>query len=209
VISSQLWTSGPNPLTFDAQDGDYAQKYRRRTAPDLPMLTLSLLRHAKSSWDDPELDDFDRPLSKRGTKAASEMGQYLAHERLIPDLVLCSGAVRTRATLALLLAEIGPPAPEIRYENALYLATPAAMLTLIQSTDPKRRHVMVIGHNPGLHALALELVGDGERKTVSALARAFPTGALALLTFEAGEWRGVKTAAGRLDRFVVPRRLAS
>jgi phosphohistidine phosphatase len=173
------------------------------------MLTLSLLRHAKSSWDDPALADHDRPLAKRGTRAAPEIAKYLKHEELLPSLILCSGAVRTRATLALIIAEIGRPPPEIRYEEALYLAAPDTILKHIQACEPHHAHVMVIGHNPGLHALALELLGAGDRKSVAALATEFPTAALAVLTFDAPQWSDIKAASGRLEHFVTPRRLAA
>jgi phosphohistidine phosphatase len=173
------------------------------------MLTLSLLRHAKSNWDDPALADHDRPLAKRGTKAAPEIAKYLKREELLPNLVLCSGAVRTRATLALILAEIGRAAPEIRYDDTLYLADPETVLQRIKDVEPVHAHVMVIGHNPGLHALALELTGGGERKAVAALATEFPTAALAVLTFDATRWSDIKTASGRLEHFVTPRRLAA
>src|SRR5690242_2888272 len=96
------------------------------------MLTLSLLRHAKSNWDDATLDDFDRPLSKRGANAAPEMGRAIRELKLKPDLVLCSAAVRTRATVALVLLELGPPPPEVRYDEALYLASPKEMLSHIR-----------------------------------------------------------------------------
>ncbi len=172
------------------------------------MLTLSLLRHAKSSWDDPALADHDRPLSKRGTKAAPEIAKYLKREELLPNLVLCSGAVRTRATLALILAEIGRAAPEIRYDDSLYLAAPETILQRVKDVEPRYTHLMVIGHNPGVHALALELTGGGERKAVAALATEFPTAALAVLTFDATRWGDIKTASGRLEHFVTPRRLA-
>jgi phosphohistidine phosphatase len=173
------------------------------------MLTLSLLRHAKSSWDDPEIDDHDRPLTKRGTKAAPGIAKYIKREELMPSLILCSGAVRARATLALIMAEIGCPAPEIRYEEALYLAAPETILRLVHGTDPVHTHVMVIGHNPGLYALALELLGGGDRKTVAALATEFPTAALAVLTFDATQWSDIRAATGRLEHFVTPRRLAA
>ena len=173
------------------------------------MLTLSLLRHAKSSWDAQGLDDHERPLAKRGAKAAPEVAKFLRREQLVPNLVLCSGAVRARATLALMLAELGPPAPEIRYEDALYLAAPAAVLDRIRHCDPAQAHIMVIGHNPGLHALALELVGNGDRKALAALATEFPTAALAVLTFAGPRWSDVTCAAGRLEHFVTPRRLAA
>jgi phosphohistidine phosphatase len=171
------------------------------------VLTLLLLRHAKSSWDDPELEDFDRPLAKRGARAAREMGAFIRKEELRPDLVLCSGAVRTRATLALVLPELGPPPPEIIHEDALYLAEPAEILAQIRRAGAARR-VMVIGHNPGLHAIALSLVGDGGRRDITALATKFPTAALAVISFDGEDWGAVRPAAGRLVRYVTPRTLA-
>lgn len=170
------------------------------------MLTLSLLRHAKSSWDDPTLDDHDRPLAKRGVKAVPLIAAYMERERLTPDIVLCSDAMRTRATLALLLAELGTPPPRVVYDETLYLATPHTILSAVAESSGK--HVLVVGHNPGMHALALELVGDGNRKMLAALAREFPTAALAVLTFDVEHWSGVTPASGRLRHFTTPRRLA-
>jgi phosphohistidine phosphatase len=167
------------------------------------------MRHAKSSWDEPTLDDHERPLSKRGAKSAPEIAKYLRREELWPDLVLCSGSVRTRATLPLLLAESNRPAPEIRYDDSLYLALPETMLALVQQTGGAAAHVMVIGHNPGMHALALELTGGGDRKAIAGLAREFPTAALAVFTFDAARWSEIKSGAGRLEHFATPRRLAS
>src|SRR3990172_503494 len=172
------------------------------------VLPLSLLRHAKSSWAEPGIDDHERPLAKRGAKAAPEIGAYLRRERLRPDLVLCSGAVRARATLALVLAELGPPAPEVRYDDALYLATPAVMLGLLRRIDAAHAHVMVVGHNPGLHALALELIGEGSRKDIAELATKFPTAALAVLAIDAASWSKIGAASARLERFVTPRRIS-
>jgi phosphohistidine phosphatase len=134
------------------------------------MLTLSLLRHAKSSWADPGLDDYERPLAKRGANAAAEIGKYLKRQKLRPDLILCSGAVRTRATLELVLAELCSPAPEVRYDDALYRTSPAIMLSGLRKIDTPYRHVMMIGHNPELHALSLKLIGDGRRKDIATLA---------------------------------------
>jgi phosphohistidine phosphatase len=173
------------------------------------MLTLSLLRHAKSSWADPELDDHERPLAKRGAKAIPALAKFIRQEKLRPSLVLCSDAMRTRATLALLLAEIGPPTPRVVYDDALYLASPDAIRTEIGRVEDGEPHVLVVGHNPGLHALALELVGEGDRKTLAMLAREFPTGAFAVLSFDATSWKDVKGAKGHLEHFTTPRRLAS
>lgn len=172
------------------------------------MLTLSLLRHAKSNWDDATLDDFDRPLSKRGANAAPEMGRAIRELKLKPDLVLCSAAVRTRATVALVLLELGPPPPEVRYDEALYLASPKEMLSHIRKIENKVRNVLLVGHNPGMHALALELIGAAKREDMAQLATKFPTAALANITFELDNWRDVKAGLGHLVVFMTPRNKA-
>ena len=170
------------------------------------MLTLSLLRHAKSSWADPGLDDYERPLAKRGVNAAAEIGKYLKRQKLRPDLILCSGAVRTRATLDLVLAELGTPAPEVRYDDALYRTSPDAMLGVLLKIDSPNRHVMMIGHNPELHELSLSLIGDGRPDDTAALAEKFPTAAVAVIVFDVAGWSGIRAASGRLERFVTPPR---
>lgn len=173
------------------------------------MLTLSLLRHAKSSWSNPELDDHERPLAKRGAKAIPALAKFIRQEKLKPSLVLCSDAMRTRATLALLLSEMGPPTPRVAYDEALYLAAPDTIRAAIARVDDSDTHVLVVGHNPGLHALALELVGEGDRKTLAMMAQEFPTGALAVFSFDRASWKDVKSASGHLEHFTTPRRLAS
>jgi phosphohistidine phosphatase len=171
------------------------------------MLTLCLLRHAKSSWDDLSLDDYERPLSKRGTKAARLMGRFLHREELTPERVLCSGAVRARATLALVLPELGPPRPEVHFDDALYLTDPATILGRIGELGQEAGRLLVVGHNPGIHALALGLAGGGDRKALAGIAMEFPTAALAVLTFQVSKWQDVRTSTGRLDGFYTPRRL--
>jgi phosphohistidine phosphatase len=171
------------------------------------MLTLSLLRHAKSSWDDADIDDFERPLSKRGANAAPEMGRAMRELKLKPDLVLCSAAVRTRATVALVLLELGPPAPEVRYDEELYLASPKVMLDHIHKIDDRFGHIMMVGHNPGTHALALELTGVAKSEDMADLATKFPTAGLAIITFKAEHWRDVTSGTGHLVVFMTPRRL--
>jgi phosphohistidine phosphatase len=173
------------------------------------MLTLSLLRHAKSSWSNPELDDHERPLAKRGAKAIPPIAKFIRQEKLRPSLVLCSDAMRTRATLALLLSELGPPTPRVHYEGALYLASPDAILAEIANVPDGEPHVLVVGHNPGMHALALELVGEGERKMLSMLAQEYPTGALAVLTFDAVSWKDIRSAGGHLEHYTTPRQLGT
>lgn len=169
------------------------------------MLTLSILRHAKSSWDDPRLDDHERPLAKRGVKEAPRVGAFLAENDLKPDMVLCSDAVRTRATLALMLAEWDGTPPKTAFEEELYLAPPGDLLARVQAIGAGVHNVLVIGHNPGVHALALELTGSGDRKLIGGLAKGFPTSTLAVLTFDAASWAEIAPGTGRLRHFVSPR----
>ncbi len=171
------------------------------------MLTLSLLRHAKSDWGDLDLDDFDRALAPRGIKAAPAMGKAIARLGLKPDLILCSSAVRTRATLALILPQLGAPPPEILYDNQLYLALPSIMLDVAIKASHTARHIMIIAHNPGTHALALELTGSGDKKAIAELASKFPTAALAVLRFNSNDWRDVRAGNGELTSFITPRGL--
>lgn len=172
------------------------------------MLTLALLRHAKSSWDDRDLDDHERPLNARGTRDAQRMGTYLREQGFRPDLVLCSDAVRTRETLSLVLAALGGAAPRTAFEPRLYLADPPGMLEVLARVDAGVQSCLLIGHNPGVHALAVELAGAGSREDLWELATKFPTGGLAIIDFPAGaEWKRLETGSGTLRVFVSPKRL--
>ncbi len=168
------------------------------------MLTLSLMRHGKSSWDDPRLEDHERPLAKRGVKDATRIGAFMAEHDLKPDLVLCSSAVRARATFVLILNEWGGPPPQTQFDDELYLAPPVLLLSRLHAVKASARHVQLLGHNPGLHAVALELIGSGNRKLIGTLAKGFPTATLAVLTFEASAWREVRASTGRLRFFTTP-----
>lgn len=171
------------------------------------MRTLMLLRHAKSSWGEPNLDDHERGLNKRGAKEAPRIGAYLADQGQRPDLVLCSDAVRTRATLALLLSALGGTPPPVRFEPRLYLAEPAAILEVLAHTEPAVERCLVIGHNPGLHALALALTGTGPDKAMAELAMKFPTSALAVIDADVPGWDSLVPGVGRLRELVVARHL--
>jgi len=169
------------------------------------MRTLMLLRHAKSSWDQPGLDDFERPLNARGQNAATRMGRYLARKRQRPDLFLCSSALRARATCDLVQAEID----DIRvvHLDDLYLASSAKLLEACQQVEPEIETLALIGHNPGLEALALRLVGSGSARERQRMATKVPTGALAVIEFECDGWTQIGDGAGRLARFVCPKDL--
>jgi len=170
------------------------------------MLTLSLFRHAKSSWADPGLEDFERPLNDRGEDAAPRMGAFMARHGIAPELILCSPAVRARQTLDLVLPHL-PASPKVAYEDALYLAAPAVLLKRVRKIAAKVRHAMVVGHDPGMHALARELAGSGDPEDMQALADKFPTAGLAVIVFAARSWADVKRGTGRLELFMAPRRL--
>lgn len=168
------------------------------------MLTVLLLRHAKSRWDEPGLDDHDRGLAPRGEKAARRIGKAIAARGWRPELVLCSTARRTRDTWELVEAALPQPAPELKLLKGLYLATPSALLAVIRRQPDAARTVVVVGHNPGLQGLAVALAG---RTASSELREKYPTGALACLEFDVASWRDVAPGGGRLVAFLRPREL--
>jgi phosphohistidine phosphatase len=170
------------------------------------MLTLSLLRHAKSSWEEADLEDFERPLARRGESAAHRMGGYMAEHGIAPKLVLCSSAVRARQTLDLVLPRLSA-APSVVYEETFYLAAPLVMLARLHKVDDTVDHVMIVGHDPGLQLLAIELSGKGDPQVLQAVARKYPTGALAVIRFEVRTWSKVTRGTGRLDLLMTPKML--
>jgi len=166
---------------------------------------LYLLRHAKSSWDDPRLADHDRPLAPRGERAVRGLRTHLAGLVDGPDLVLCSSARRTTMTLAGIAAAL-PAGVHTRIEDRLYAASAAQLLVRLHDVSDEVGGVMVIGHNPGLEELAHLLVGTGDDADREKMAAKFPTGALATLVVT-GSWAGLAPAAAGLEAFVVPRDL--
>lgn len=172
------------------------------------MRQLLLFRHAKSSWDDARLTDHARPLNLRGRKAADAMAAEMRELGLAPDVVLVSSARRTLQTLEALQPLDGSPIIEVM--DDLYLAPWPAMLDVLRRLPQTARSAMVIGHNPGLHDLALALMGPAGAALGSAaaqrLAAGFPTGALAEFTL-AAPWGQLGEGGGRLVRFLAPRDL--
>lgn len=171
------------------------------------MKTLILLRHAKSSWEDRDLADFDRPLAPRGRKAASKVGRALAERGWTPDRVLLSPAARTRQTWDSIAAEMGDVRPDIRLDETLYAAPPGALLAALRKTSEDVADLLLIGHNPGLEELARDLSGDGsEPGALAQMIRKFPTAAFARLTFT-GQWRTLDIGLARLLEFLRPKEL--
>jgi len=165
---------------------------------------LLLMRHAKSSWDDPRLSDHARPLNPRGRAAAAAMRRMMQEAGLAPDLVLVSSARRTLQTLEAL--EPWDDTPLVEPMDALYLAGPEQLLTVLRGVAETVRSVLVLGHNPGLHDLALSLAGAGNGPHRQRLGEGFPSGALAEFSI-AGSWATLDEGGGRLLRFVTPRDL--
>ena len=172
------------------------------------MLTLTLFRHAKSSWDISGLDDRERPLNARGLAAAPMMGAFLRRQGLKPDLVLCSPSVRTRQTFE--LASGGwEPEPRTKYEGGLYLAEPIGLLDRVRKTPATVKHLMIVGHNPGLQILGIELIGTGAPALIAALSEKLPTAGVVVLTFESKSWKDVGPRKGHLVHFATPKTLAA
>ena len=150
------------------------------------------------------LDDFDRPLNARGKRAVGDIASVLSGLPAQPELVLCSPARRARETLDGIRPGLTGK-PETRFDRSLYLAAPDHLAGVVLAL-PDIACAMLIGHNPGLHELAVMLAGDGDRALRRRLAEHFPTGALAVLTFR-GEWRNARPGSGHLAAFMVPRDL--
>jgi phosphohistidine phosphatase len=161
--------------------------------------TLLVLRHAKSSWKDSGLADFERPLNGRGKRACDLVGRYLRKEKPGPDLVLCSTAIRARETVRLVL-EAARLVVETRYDQRLYLAGADRLAEIISQIEEERANVLLVGHNPGMEGLLPRLTGVTE---------SMPTAALARIAFDVDEWSAIleKKKQGRLDWLVKPKDL--
>jgi len=167
------------------------------------MKQLLLLRHAKSSRDDPSLADFDRPLAPRGRKDAPRMGREIARRRWLPDLAIVSPAARTRETWKRVAAELGAR-PTVTFPEELYEATAMALLGEVRRAPARMGTVILVGHNPGMEELAVSLAGEGS--VPDALKRRrekFPTAALARFEVD-GEWASLDAGTARLTHFLKP-----
>ncbi len=169
------------------------------------MKKVLLLRHAKSSWDEEALPDFQRPLAERGRGAAQRMGEYMASKGLVPDGVLCSGARRAVETWELVAPALD--SPRVHIDDNLYMASPDAILAWLRRLQSEMKVVLLIGHNPGFEELARRLVGDGKKKALKQLHRKYPTGALAVIRFNVAGWPDIMDAGGYIERFIRPRDL--
>lgn len=175
---------------------------------DLPAQSyrLMLLRHAKSAWPD-GVADFDRPLGERGRKAAPLIGNYMGRHDLVPDRALVSTARRAQETWGLVAAAL-PSGIAVKNTRAIYEVGADRILDAIRETDGSVKSLLVVGHNPGMADLALELAGAGDEPARMRLAEKFPTAGLAVLEFKAAGWTELAPASARLIAFLTPRSLA-
>lgn len=168
------------------------------------MRTLYLLRHAKSSWDDPGLDDHARPLAARGERAAPLIAAYMHEHEIAPQVILCSSARRARETLGL-LGDAVPIGCDVRIEDALYGASADDLIRRLRALPEDVVCAMVIGHNPAMQRLAWLLARAGNG--LSALTRKYPTAALAVLEADVASWPELARGCAQLSDFVRPRDL--
>lgn len=171
------------------------------------MRRLMLLRHAKTERAGPGERDRDRKLIKRGRADAPAIGAYMAHHGLVPDLALVSPAARAQETWALVAAAFAKT-PKMVSDERIYNATPQALVGVIAAAR-KAKALLVVGHNPSLHALALQLVASGDVDMREQLNEKLPTSGLVVIDLPINDWPLLHAHAGRLERFVSPRLIAA
>ena len=162
------------------------------------MLQLTLIRHAKSSWDDPALSDFDRPLNKRGMKNAPLMGKIISKRGLVFDRIVASPAQRAITTARLIAGKLGFPEQDIQRRKELYDASMDALLACVHSLDNQYDSIALVAHNPGLTDLCNHLSGESIAN--------LPTCAVAVIEFDLDDWRAVYQDTGRLALYEYPRK---
>ena len=162
------------------------------------MLQLTLIRHAKSSWADPELNDFDRPLNKRGKKNAPLMGKIISKRGLVFDRIVSSPALRAISTARLIAEKLGYPEQDIQQREELYDASLHDLLDSVQALENESERTALVAHNPGLTDLCNHLSGESIAN--------LPTCAVAVIEFDLDDWRAVHQDSGRLVLYEYPRK---
>lgn len=168
-----------------------------------PLRRLVVLRHAKSAWP-AGVPDHERPLAPRGRRDAPAAGRALAEADCLPDLALCSTAVRARETWQLASAQWGTP-PPVRFDPRLYAAGVPDLLTVVRETPPRVETLLLVGHNPGMEELVLELAGDGLDDALDQVHTKFPTSAIAVLAWHGSGWETLAPGTALLTDVTVAR----
>jgi phosphohistidine phosphatase len=158
--------------------------------------TLYLLRHAKSSWKDDSLRDFDRPLKRRGRDAAKQIGKRLGAEKPQPELVVCSPAARARETADIVLKHLKP---SLIFDKRIYEASLRVLLQVVSDIPDDKQVSMMIGHNPGFEQLVAFVSGEHRR---------IPTCGLAKIRLDIASWKDLRAGEGTLEWFIAPKELA-
>jgi len=163
----------------------------------LYMRILYLLRHAKSSWKDASLSDFERPLKERGREAAEQMGVFLASKKATVSALIVSPAVRTRQTIEIVLRHV-PLGVEPQFDQRIYEASLSTLVQVVSEIADDKQSAMVVGHNPGMEEMLAFLTHE---------TRHMPTGAVARITLDCASWKEAGRGTGKLDWFVAPKDL--
>ena len=171
------------------------------------MRRLLLLRHAKTERAAAGERDRDRKLTARGRTDAAIIGAYLVRHQFVPDLALVSPATRAAETWALVAAALPDGSTRVEQDERIYNAVPETLIDLIRETA-KARSLAVVGHNPGLHDLAVELIASGEVEARERINEKLPTCGLVIIDFPFNDWSRLHVSSGRLERFVSPRTIA-
>lgn len=160
------------------------------------MKKLTLLRHAKSGWDDPVARDYDRPLNEKGVRAARTMGERARADGLSVDRLIASPALRVRQTLDSFFEGLGTVIEPV-WDRRIYLASSATLLDIIRETEPEIDHLMLVGHNPGLEDLILDLIpDDGSSPLRDIVEVKYPTASLARMQWEGDDWEALGPTSG-------------
>jgi phosphohistidine phosphatase len=170
------------------------------------MRRLILFRHAKAEPSEPGMVDRDRMLADRGRKDAAKIGAYMAGHGFIPDKVVISPATRTQETWKYAAAAFRP-SPAAMTAEAIYDATPHALLGVIKAAPAAAHTLLIVGHNPGLHEVALMLIASGDIEARERLREKLPTAGLIIIDFAFDDWGKLHPQSGRLERFVSPKSL--
>ena len=168
--------------------------------------SLYVMRHAKSSWKDPNVPDYERPLARRGKKAARRMALLVARSLPLPELVLCSPVTRAVQTYQLIAERFGNSV-EVHTEDGLYGASGTALLMRLRALPDEVGSVLLIGHNPGVQDLLIELASDGDPARLDVVRAGFPTCALATLRVSS-RWSELGPSTASVEGLVMPRTLS-